>query len=141
LKAFFDTSVLVPTFYGDHQHHDASADVFLKFGKKQACCGVHSLAEVYSTLTRMPGKHRISGEQTMLFLSTMRERLTIVTLDDDEYFTAIGAAAAADVVGGTIYDAILAHCAIKVRAEAIYTWNVKHYRMFGAEVARRVRTP
>jgi len=141
LKAFLDTSVLVPTFYGDHQHHDAIADVFLKFDKKQACCGVHSLAEVYSTLTRMAGKHRISGEQAMLFLSTMRERLTIVTLDDDEYFTAIGAAAAADVVGGTIYDAILAHCAIKVRAEAIYTWNVKHYRMFGAEVATRVRTP
>ena len=59
----------------------------------------------------------------MLFLSTMRERLTIVTLDDDEYFTAIGTAAAADVVGGTIYDAILARCAIKVRAEAIYIWN------------------
>jgi predicted nucleic acid-binding protein len=141
LKAFFDTSVLVPTFYGDHQHHDASADVFLKFDKKQACCGVHSLAEVYSTLTRMPGKHRISGEQAMLFLSTMRERLTIVTLDDDEYFMAIETAAAADVVGGTIYDAILARCAIKARAEAIYTWNVKHYRMFGTEVARRVRTP
>jgi predicted nucleic acid-binding protein len=141
VKAFFDTSVLVPTFYGDHQHHDASADVFLKFDKKQACCGVHSLAEVYSTLTRMPGKHRISGEQAMLFLSTMRERLTIVTLDDDEYFMAIETAAAADVVGGTIYDAILARCAIKARAEAIYTWNVKHYRMFGTEVARRVRTP
>jgi hypothetical protein len=89
----------VPTFYGDHQHHDASADVFLKFDKKQACCGVHTMAEVYSTLTRMPGKHRISGEQAMLFLSTMCERLTIVTLDADEYFMAIEAAAAADVVG------------------------------------------
>lgn len=141
MKAFFDTSVLVPTFYGDHQHHDASADVFLKFDKKQACCGVHSLAEVYSTLTRMPGKHRISGEQAMLFLSTMRERLTIVTLDDDEYFMTIEAAAAADVVGGTIYDAILARCAIKARAEAIYTWNVKRYRMFGADVTKRVCTP
>jgi predicted nucleic acid-binding protein len=141
MKAFFDTSVLVPTFYGDHPHHDASADIFLKFDKKQACCGAHSLAEVYSTLTRMPGRHRISGEQAMLFLGTMRERLTIVTLDDEEYFMTIEAASSEEVVGGAIYDAILARCAIKARAEAIYTWNVKHYRILGVEVAKRVRTP
>ncbi len=38
------------------------------------CRGAHSLAEVYSTLTRMPGKHRISGEQAMLFIGSIRER-------------------------------------------------------------------
>ncbi len=141
MKAFFDTSVLVATFYGDHQHHDASADLFLKFDKNQACCGVHSLAEVYSALTRMPGKDRISGDQAMLFLTTMRERLTIVSLDAAEYFKAIEEASAADIVGGTIYDAILAYCAIKARAEAIYTWNVKHFRLFGPDMAKRVRTP
>jgi predicted nucleic acid-binding protein len=113
----------------------------LKFDKKQACCGAHSLAEVYSTLTRMPGRHRIGGEQAMLFLGTMRERLTIVTLDDEEYFMAIESASSAEVVGGAIYDAILARCAIKARAEMIYTWNVKHYRLLGADVAKRVRTP
>jgi predicted nucleic acid-binding protein len=122
-------------------HHDASADVSLRFDKKLARCGAQSMAEVYSTLTRMPGKHRISGEQAMLFLSTIAERLTIVSLDDSEYFMAIEAASPTDVVGGAIFDAILARCAIKARAEAIYTWNVKHYRMFGLEVAKRVRTP
>ena len=141
MKAFFDTSVLVATFYGDHQHHDASADVFLKFDRNQACCGAHSLAEVYSSLTRMPGKDRISGDQAMLFLTTIRERLTIVSLGASEYFEAIEEASAADVLGGSIYDAILAHCAIKARAETIYTWNVKHFRLFGPDVAKRVRTP
>jgi hypothetical protein len=64
-----------------------------------------------------------------------------VTLEDGEYFMAIEAASAANVVGGAIYDAILARCAVNGRAEMIYTWNVKHYRIFGAEVAKRVRTP
>jgi predicted nucleic acid-binding protein len=141
VKAFFDTSVLVPVFYGDHQHHVPSLECFLHFAKKQACCGAHSLAEVYSSLTRMPGKHRISGEQAMLFLSDMRERLTIVSLDDQEYLQAIAGAAAAGVVGGTIYDALLVHCALKAKAEIIYTWNVKHYAQFGPEAAKRVRTP
>jgi len=141
VKAFFDTSVLVPVFYGDHQHHSASLDCFLGFTRKQACCGAHSLAEVYSSLTRMPGEHRISGEQAMLFLSDMRERLTIVSLDEQEYWQAIAGAAAAGVVGGTIYDALLVHCALKAKAEIIYTWNVKHYGQFGPEAAKRVRTP
>jgi predicted nucleic acid-binding protein len=139
--AFLDTSVLVATFYGDHEHHEASADVFLKFGKKQACCGAHSLAEVYSSLTRIPGKHRISGEQAMLFLAIIRDRLTVVTLDDEEYFQAIEEASSVGVVGGTIYDAVLARCALQARAETIYTWNVKHYQQLGPKVAARVRTP
>jgi predicted nucleic acid-binding protein len=141
VKAFFDTSVLVPVFYGDHQHHVASTECFLRFHKNQACCGAHSLAEVYSSLTRMPGKHRISGEQATLFLSDMRERLTIVSLDGEEYFRAIEAAATAGVVGSTIYDALLVHCALKARAKIIYTWNVKHYGQFSSESAKRVRTP
>jgi predicted nucleic acid-binding protein len=61
MKAFFDTSVLVPVFYGDHVHHQASLATFVQFDKSTGCCGAHSLVEVYSTLTRMPGKHRISG--------------------------------------------------------------------------------
>ncbi len=28
MKAFLDTSVLVPVFYGDHVHHAASMEVF-----------------------------------------------------------------------------------------------------------------
>jgi len=141
VKAFFDSSVLVPVFYGDHQHHAASMECFLRFSKKQACCAAHSLAEVYSSLTRMPGKDRISGEQAMLFLGEIRERMTIVSLDDEEYFRAIEGASAAGVVGGTIYDALLAHCALKAKAEIIYTWNLKHYGQFGSEAVKRVRTP
>jgi len=139
--AFLDTSVLVATFYGDHQHHEASTDVFLRFGKKQACCGAHSLVEVYSSLTRMPGRHRISGEQALLFLATIRERKTVITLDEEEYFQAVEEASSLGVVGGAIYDAVLARCALKARAETIYTWNVKHYQQFGPKVATRVRTP
>src|SRR5271154_577803 len=115
MKAFFDTSVLVPVFYGDHVHHRASLELFIKFDKSTGCCGAHSLAEVYSTLTRMPGKHRISAEQAMLFISNVRERLSIVALSGDEYARALEASAALGIVGGGIYDALLAQCAIKAQ--------------------------
>lgn len=36
MKAFLQTSVLVATFYGDHQHHQQSLDLFLRHGKTNA---------------------------------------------------------------------------------------------------------
>jgi predicted nucleic acid-binding protein len=71
----------------------------------------------------------------------MREHLTIVSLTSDEYFRAIQQAAANGIVGGTIYDALLAACAMKAKAETIYTDNERHFRMFGPDVASRVKKP
>jgi predicted nucleic acid-binding protein len=141
MKGFFDTSVLVPVFCGDHVHHQASLTLFISFSKSTGCCGAHSLAEVYATLTRMPGKHRISGEQAMLFIGSIRERLSVVALNGEEYAGALEASASLGIVGGGIYDAMLSHCAIAAQAEAIYTWNVRHYALCGNEVVGLVRTP
>jgi predicted nucleic acid-binding protein len=141
MKAFFDTSLLVPVFYGDHTHHQASLELFIQFGTQSGCCGAHSLAELYATLTRMPGRHRVSGEQAMLFIGSVRERLAIIALDGDEYATSLASSAALGIVGGVIYDALLASCAIKSQAEVIYTWNTRHYAQCGLEVTRRLRTP
>jgi len=141
MKGFLDTSVLVPVFYGSHIHHRASLDLFVQFDKSTGCCGAHSLAEVYSTLTRMPGKHRISAEQAMLFIGSIRERLSIVALTGEQYADALQVSSARGIVGGGIYDAMLAHCAIKARAERIFTWNVRHYALCAPEMTKRLRTP
>lgn len=141
MRVFFDTSVLIPVFLEDHQHHDASIKLLLKTDKKNGWCAAHSLAEVYSALTRLPGKHRLSSEQALLFLQDLTERLSTIALTADEYYQAIKTAAANGIVGGTTYDALLMHCALKVEAEIIYTWNIRHFRQLGAEISKRLRTP
>ena len=141
MKALLDTSVLVATFYADQEHHEPSIELFLQCEKPEFCCAAHSLAEVYSTLTGRPGKGRASADEAMLFLANIRERLSIVTLSSVEYFKAIEISAAEGVMGGGIYDALLAHCALKAGAETIYTWNVKHFKRLGSDIARRVSTP
>jgi len=141
VKVFFDTSVLVPCFLEDHLHHEASLRVFLAVDKMQGCCGAHSLAEVYATATRFPGKQRLSGDQVLLFLNDLRERLDIVGLTPDEYYSALSDAAAAGIVGGAVYDALLGRCALKAGAEFIYTWNVKHFQQFSPDITNRLRTP
>ena len=141
MKFFFDTSVLVPVFVEEHPHHEASLAVFLRSDKKRGSCAAHSLAEVYATLTRLPGKHRASASEAMLFLENIEERLVLISLDAEEYWRAVMHSAESGIVGGMIYDALLAHCALKARAQTIFTWNVEHFRRVGPEVAKRIRTP
>ena len=141
MKFFFDTSVLLPVFLEDHEHHEASLKAFLKVDKGNGCCGAHSFAEFYATATRLPGKHRLSGEQVLLFLENVVERLTMIALTSEDYYETIKTAAANGIVGGTIYDALLAQCALKAGADVVYTWNAKHFRQFGPEFLKRLRTP
>jgi predicted nucleic acid-binding protein len=141
VKWFFDTSVLIPAFVEDHKDHDRCLAVYAPSNKRFACCAAHSLAEVYAGVTRLPGAFRASPEQAILFLTDIEEHLTIVSLDSAEALTTIRQAAANGIMGATIYDALLAACAIKAKAETIYTDNERHFRMFGPDVASRVRRP
>jgi predicted nucleic acid-binding protein len=141
VKWFFDTSALYPVFIGDHEHHEASLAAYLRANPSQGACAAHSMAEVYATLTRMPGPNRLSADQVLLAIDDIRGRLTVIAPDPEEYRAAIGDAAAEEILGGTVYDALIARCALKSKAAVIYTWNVKHFRRVGPEVARRVRTP
>ncbi len=141
MKAFLDTSVLVATFYATHEHHESSFNLFLSLDKRTGCTAAHCLTEIYATLTGMPGKDRVTGDEALLFLGNVRDRLTIVALEPEECFDAIDAANGVGVLGGGIYDALIGHSALKVRAQIIYTWNMKHFKRLVPDVASRVRTP
>ncbi len=141
MREFLDTSVLVAAFLGDHPHHQASAKVFAGAGKKHSACGVHTLAELYSSLTSLPLKPMIAPEQAMLFLQDARSRLSLIALDEEEYFATIEQTAEKRIPGGRIYDALLLACAVKAKAEIIYTWNIKHFQRLAPDIAGRIKTP
>ncbi len=141
MKYFFDTSVLVAAISVGHIHHAPSQAAYLSAAKNNSGCAAHSLAEVYSTLTRYPGKQRVTCEQTLLIIDDIRKRLTTVALDEGEYWLAISDSVAEGIVGGTIYDALIARCALKAKAATIYTWNLDHFRRLRPEIAKRVQTP
>ena len=141
MTAFLDTSVLVAVFYGEHEHHAASIDLFLTLNTRTGCTAAHCLAEVYSVLTGMPGKNRVSPDEALLFLADVRAALALVSLTSAEYSKAIAKAAALGISGGGIFDALLSQCALKVNASALYTWNEKHFTRQGAEVSAIVRRP
>ena len=141
MKSFFDTSVLVATVLAQHPHHSASLALYRHTEKRTSICAAHSLAELYSTLTRLPGKHRMTTDQVLLFLEDIRKRLTIVSLTEGDYYSTLSASAGEGVLGGTIYDAVIARCALKSNCDLIYTWNTADFNRLGTEVAKRIQTP
>lgn len=141
MNAFLDTTVLVATFYGEHEHHERSFELFLRQEKSTSCTAAHCLVETYSVLTGMPGKDKVSPDEALLFLGDVRERLALVALDEYEYVEVLQEAAAAGISGGAVYDAIIARCSSKAKSKAVYTWNVKHFNRLGDRVASRVRQP
>jgi predicted nucleic acid-binding protein len=141
MKCFFDTTVLVAAALEEHQHHERSFLAVSTATSSSAFCAAHNLLEVYATLTRYPGKQRLNAEQALLALGDIENKLTIVSLETREYLSTIRKFATMGVTGGTIYDALIAACALKSKADVLYTWNTGHFLLLGDEVARRVRMP
>ena len=141
MKEFFDTSVLIGAFWRGHPYHEASLKLVSAANKRKSACAAHTLAEVYATMTALPVKDVVPPEQALLFVQETRDRLTIVSLNENEYYKTIEKAAARGMVSGRIYDALLLQCATKVKAETIYTWNLEHFRAIRPDAAERIRTP
>ena len=108
--------------------------------KEDAFCALHTLAEVYATLTGLPVRPRITGSECMTILKQIRDRLTLVSLSETEYVSALESVSAT-IIGGAAYDAPIARCAVQARAEVLLTWNLRDFTRFGPEVASLVRTP
>jgi predicted nucleic acid-binding protein len=141
MREFFDTSVLIASFWSGHTHHAASIRRLAAAQKKHSSCGVHTLAEVYAVMTALPVKPLIPPEQAVLFVEDICERLTTVALSAEEYHAVIQRVAAGGFSGGRVYDALLLACAAKSKADIIYTWNLKHYQQLAPDLVSKIQTP
>lgn len=97
----------------DHEHYQRRFELILGHNRAKIGCAVHSLGEVYAGLTAMTGKKRVTGDEALLYLQSIRARLTVVALTEDEYFQVVQDAAAGGIASGAIYDAIIGQCGIK----------------------------
>ena len=142
MKVFLDTSVLVAAFWGDHVNHAPSLALVRAAMPRTAACAAHTVAEVYSTLTRLPVKPPIPAEQALLFVRQIRERFTVISLTVSEYFATIERLAADGLAKSLIYDGLIVASAAKSGADFIYTWDVDDFKLVSPpSVLTRIRTP
>ena len=74
-------------------------------------------------------------------MKQIQERLTVIALSEQEYVSALELAASGSIVGAAVYDALIAHCALKAEADVLLTWNVRDFARLGSAVGRLVKTP
>jgi hypothetical protein len=115
--------------------------VFLRCDQAGAFCAAHSLAEIYSTLTRLHPPHRATAQQAALFLDSVCERPALISLNAGEYRDVIRQTSLSGVTGGAIYDYLIFRCALKGNADPLYTWNLRHYTRFGPELSAIIQSP
>lgn len=131
MRVFFDTSVLVASVVQRHESHARAYAVLdrVQSEKDEGFISGHSLAEMYSVLTKSPPPFRHSPEQALLSIEeNVVKHFKIATLTGMEYAVLIRETALGGIQGGTIYDALLLKCAAKSAAEKIYTLNLKHFQ-------------
>ncbi len=132
---------MVAAFWADHADHEGSLKILAAANPTNTSCSVHSLAELYATLTKLPVRPAIPPEQAILFIEDLPKHLTLIRLDETDYLSAVRQLAERKQTGGLIYDALLLSSARKSKAKAIYTYNLKHFRELAPDLAPIIRIP
>lgn len=144
MKVLLDTNLLIAAIVETHPHHPKASPWLVKIKNKEAdgIVGAHSLAEVYSTLTKLPIHPKISpalAEQ--LILRNIFPHFEIIKLTKDDYQTVLHILAANNIDGGATYDALICHAAFKSQVDKLYTFNVKHFKRVYPPISHIVEEP
>jgi predicted nucleic acid-binding protein len=131
VKVFFDTSILVAAMLEHHPAHERALPWLqrIKKGTDSGVISAHSVAELYSILTTLPVRPRISPVAARrLIEENVLESCEVVALSDRDYADLLVHLASVGIVGGTTYDALILHAATKVEIDRIVTLNERHFR-------------
>ncbi|BAU12777.1 PilT protein domain protein [Leptolyngbya sp. NIES-3755] len=143
VRVLFDSSVIVAAFVASHNRHQACTD-WLDRAKTQRIQGIlstHSLAEIYSVVTRLPVRPRINPDLAQTLLNENLRSFEVVSLEVQDYRSAISRMVALNLPGGGIFDALIAQAAIKSSAEVLLTLNPKHFERLESTIANLVEVP
>ena len=130
MKAFIDTSVIVPALIDQLPNHQAALLALSENANEpnQAICSTHSLAECYAVFTALPLARRITpSEAQQLITESIAGRLTVRGLTRADYLEATALVAQRGLLSGAIYDALHVVAAIRAQSERIVTYNVRHF--------------
>jgi predicted nucleic acid-binding protein len=142
MKCLFDTSVLVAAILTGHTRHAICLPMLQQAQARQidGLATTHTLAELYSVLTRIP-QTRISPALAQELIRDNLQTFELIPLSAEDYNAAINLMVQHQLPGGGIFDALIAQATIKAQAEAILTLTPKHFTRLGEAIAQKVQVP
>lgn len=126
----YDTSLIIAGVLKNHSHHKF-AYPWLKASqekKVEASVSSHTLAELYSVLTRLPIQPALPPEfvSTFLHKEVLRD-FSVIDLSAKDYREAIKRVAIKSLRGGIIYDALHVQACLKKNLSGIVSFNDKDF--------------
>ncbi len=100
-----------------------------------------TIVEAFAVLTRLPAPHRLSGQDAFTLLESNWGRAEVVILNASEYWRVLKNCRDQSITGGQVYDAVIAACASKGRADRLLTWNFEHFAPFQGDFEVTVPGP
>ena len=144
MKVLLDSSTLIAAMLPDHVHH-AACHAWLssaKAGAMEFVVAGHSLAEVYSVLTRLPRTPRISpSEAGQLVQDNILASAQIVVLTGRDYAVLVDDLARQSLGGGLVYDAIIARSAALAQVDRLVTLNVRDFQQVWPGGPEQIASP
>ena len=144
MQVMFDTSVLVAGHVPTHVDYESAREWLdaARRGSFKMMLAAHTLAETYSTLTRMPIRPRIQpAAVTEMFESNVLPFASVHALDPDDYVAVIKQLAMEDFIGGIVYDALGVKAAQLAQADRLLTFNLKHFRRLWPQGHDKIISP
>lgn len=103
---------------------------------------VHSVAETYAALTRLPVRPRIHpAEAARMIADNIVPNFQMVPIARKDYLEALQTVADGGWSGAKIYDALIVGCAARSGAERIYTFNLTDFQDLAPNLADRISVP
>lgn len=142
MTALFDTSTLIAGMVESHPDHERCSAWLRQAAKHEldAFVSSHSLAEVYSVLTRTPFRPPISASAAWEAIrKNVLAHMTVVALLPEDYTSVLERDARAGIIGGATYDSLIVHAARKAGVEHLITLNEKHFKRLSEDDGDWVR--
>jgi predicted nucleic acid-binding protein len=131
VEIFFDTTVLVAASEQSHPHYARAWPALRRVaaGQDKGFMSVHSIAEVYASLTRLPVQPRIHPlEAVRIVTDNILAHFEVVPIGKEDYMEALNTVGSGGWSGAKIYDALLLRCATRCTVERIYTFNLGDFK-------------
>jgi predicted nucleic acid-binding protein len=86
-----------------------------------------ALVEAYAVLTRLPPPYRLRPQDALAVIEGSWGGVDVVAVTGPETWGLLRSLPGAGIAGGSSYDALVAACARKAKADVILTWNVRDF--------------
>lgn len=144
MKALLDTSTLVAALVEGHEAHDRAFPWLERAYRREieGMVAAHTLAELYAILTRLPVKPRLSAARSwQIIQQDILTSLEVVALSSEDYRAVLAHLSQEEIVGGVVYDALIAQAALKAGVDVLVTLNPKDFLRTYPGLTAQICTP